>query len=183
MSFIIIFGTLSFPINFVMPIRVTNYVPCNWINLVQVCSVQFVDFQCEHFHWNTRVQNWSSVQFSLSAVNAALRLARMVKRSVWPRSSIEVCVVCGACAAGPIAGAAVRRTPVNRRLNYRPWGRKIISFLLCACFLILDRKLMIFFTHIQESISYNSACISFRHALRILRNNEIETINTSQCLF
>ena len=27
--------------------------------------------QCEHFHWNTRVQNWRSVQFSSSAVNAA----------------------------------------------------------------------------------------------------------------
>ena len=27
-------------------------------------AVQFADFLCERSHWNTRVQNWSSVQFS-----------------------------------------------------------------------------------------------------------------------
>ena len=37
----IIFGTLSYPIDFVTLTRVTNNASCNWVSLVQVRSVQF----------------------------------------------------------------------------------------------------------------------------------------------
>jgi len=57
------------------------------------------------------------------------------------------------------------------------WANNDDNVLLCACLLVVDRNWRIFFTYIKEHISYNTVylilvCVN-------LRNNEIETINTS----
>ena len=52
------------PINFVTLTRVTNNASCNWVNLVQVSSIQF--HCCEQSHCKARVENSSwrtAVQF------------------------------------------------------------------------------------------------------------------------
>jgi len=66
--------------------------------------------------------------------------------------------------------------------TFTPWGRIIgTSFLLCASFLILDRNWWIFsHTGTLRKVYATIPCISFWHALRILRNNQIETINTKR---
>jgi len=65
------------------------------------------------------------------------------------------------------------------RCNYIVRQKKSTNFLLYASLLILDRNWWIFFTCIKESISYNSVYLIW-HVLRILRNNEIETMNISR---
>jgi len=52
--------------NFVTLTRVTNYASCNWVNLVQVSSVQLG--RREHSHWNTWVQNSSGTWVHFSSI-------------------------------------------------------------------------------------------------------------------
>jgi len=53
----------------------------NWVNLVQVSSVQLADFQSEHFHWKDVFI--TGVQFSLSNVNTAFCGCFIAERSIY----------------------------------------------------------------------------------------------------
>jgi len=51
------------------------------------------------------------------------------------------------------------------------------KFSFVCIFSMLDRNWLIF-SHTLRKVQATILCISFRHALRILCNNEIETTNT-----
>ena len=61
------------------------------------------------------------------------------------------------------------------------WGKKRNQFSFVCIFFNTGQKLVNFFTYIKESISHSFVNCEFTwHALRILRSNKIETINTSR---
>ena len=71
----------------------------------------------------------------------------------------------------------VRRTGSYRHKKSTEWEKKAKQYFLVCIFFNAWQKLVNFF-HMNSESTISS--ISFWHALRMVHNNEIETINTSR---